>query len=103
MIHKLAPSAFWGTPLLGHLTHLGIDTLLVSGESTSGCVRAAVVDACTNRFKVQVVDECVFDRHQATAAMNLFDMHMKYGDVVPLADVEQYLQGLAVPEAQPAT
>ena len=65
--------------------------MLVGGESTSGCVRASVVDGCTNRFKVQVVEECVFDRHEATAAMNLFDMHMKYADVIALADAVAYL------------
>ena len=77
---------------MGHLTHLGIDTLLVGGESTSGCVRASVVDGCTNRFKVQVVEECVFDRHQAPHAINLFDMHQKYADVIPLEDALAYIE-----------
>ena len=99
VIYKLGPSAFWGTVLHGHLTHLGVDTLLVGGESTSGCVRASVVDGCTNRFKVQVVEECVFDRHEATAAMNLFDMHMKYADVVSLADAVAYLGDWQVEQA----
>jgi maleamate amidohydrolase len=92
VIQKLGPSAFWSTPLLGHLTHLGVDTLLIAGESTSGCVRASVVDGCTNRLRVSVVEECVFDRHEATHALNLFDMHMKYADVIPLADAIAYLQ-----------
>ena len=87
LVEKSGPSAFWGTPLLMHLTALRIDTLIVAGESTSGCVRAAVVDARTNRFKVIVAEECVFDRHQACHAINLFDMHQKYADVLPVAEV----------------
>jgi len=93
MLRKTTPSAFNGTPLLAHLNYLGIDTLIVGGESTSGCVRASVVDGCSYRFKVTVVEECVFDRHQAAHAMNLFDMHQKYADVLPLAEVEPYLRG----------
>lgn len=84
VLKKTAPSAFWGTPLAGHLTFHGVDTLIVCGEATSGCVRATVVDATSHRLRVQVVEECVFDRHEATHAMNLFDMHQKYADVIPL-------------------
>ena len=91
VLYKTSPSAFWGTPLTGHLTRLGIDTLITCGESTSGCVRASVVDGCTNRYRMIVVEECVFDRHQATHAINLFDMHQKYADVLPLADVLEWL------------
>lgn len=58
VIRKASPSVFWGTPLVGHLTHLGVDSLIVAGESTSGCVRASVVDAATYRYKVTVVEEC---------------------------------------------
>jgi nicotinamidase-related amidase len=88
---KSSPSAFWGTPLMGHLNYLGIDTIITCGESTSGCVRASVVDGCTNRFRMMVVEECVFDRHQASHAINLFDMNQKYADVLPLADVLEYM------------
>ena len=91
VLYKTAPSAFWGTPLTGHLTRLGVDTLITCGESTSGCVRASVVDGCTNRYRMIVVEECVFDRHQATHAINLFDMHQKYADVMSLADVLEWL------------
>ncbi len=84
VLRKTAPSAFWGTPLAGHLNFHGIDTLIVAGESTSGCVRATVVDAVSYRYRVQVVEECVFDRHEATHAMNLFDIHHKYADVIKL-------------------
>ena len=91
VLHKTSPSAFWGTPLLGHLHYLGVDTILTCGESTSGCVRASVVDGCTNRYRMVVVEECVFDRHEATHAINLFDMHQKYADVRPLAEVLAWL------------
>ena len=91
VLRKASPSAFWGTPLIGHLNHLGIDTIITCGESTSGCVRASVVDGTTYRFRMIVVEEGVFDRHEAAHAMNLFDMNQKYADVLPLADVLTYL------------
>ncbi|MCH8108470.1 MAG: isochorismatase family protein [Chloroflexi bacterium] len=91
VLHKSSPSAFWGTPLMGHLNYLGVDTIITCGESTSGCVRASVVDGCTNRYRMIVVEECVFDRHQATHAINLFDMNQKYADVLPLAEVLECL------------
>jgi maleamate amidohydrolase len=91
VLHKSSPSAFWGTPLVGHLNYLGIDTIITCGESTSGCVRASVVDGCTHRYRMIVVEECVFDRHEATHAINLFDMNQKYADVLPLAEVLEYL------------
>ena len=86
VLRKTAPSAFWGTPLAAHLNFLGVDTLFVAGESTSGCVRASVVEAASYRYRVQVVEECVFDRHEATHAINLFDLHQKYADVVSLEE-----------------
>ena len=90
-LRKSSPSAFWGTPLVGHLTSLGVDTIITCGESTSGCVRASVVDGCTNRYRMAVVEECVFDRHEASHAINLFDMNQKYADVLTLAEVLEYL------------
>lgn len=93
VLRKASPSAFWGTPLVGHLNFLGVDTLITCGESTSGCVRASVVDGCTNRIRMIVVEECVFDRTEMSHAVNLFDMNQKYADVVPLAEVEAYLTG----------
>ena len=68
------------------MRYTDIDTLIVCGESTSGCVRATVVDGCTNRFRMTVVEEGVWDRHEACHAINLFDMHQKYADVVSLAE-----------------
>jgi nicotinamidase-related amidase len=93
VLRKTAPSGFWGTPLAAHLNYIGVDTLIVAGESTSGCVRATVVDGCSYRFRMIVVEECVFDRHEAAHAINLFDMHSKYADVLPLAAVEDQLRG----------
>lgn len=91
LVRKSGPSGFWCTPLAAQLYQMGVDTLIVGGESTSGCVRASVIDACTNRFKVVVVEECVFDRHEAPHAINLFDMNQKYADVLPLAGVDAWL------------
>ena len=90
-MRKDSPSAFWGTPLMGHLNFHNVDTIITCGETTSGCVRASVVDGCTNRYRMIVVEEGVFDRHETTHAINLFDMDQKYADVVPLADVLEYL------------
>jgi nicotinamidase-related amidase len=94
VLRKTAPSAFWGTPLMAQLNYLHIDTLLVTGESTSGCVRASVVEAASFRFKVQVVEECVFDRHEACHAINLFDMNQKYADVISIDTAISYLEAL---------
>jgi nicotinamidase-related amidase len=91
VLRKAAPSAFWGTPLAGQLTYLGVDTLIVAGESTSGCVRASVVDAVSHRYRVQVVEECVFDRHEAPHAINLFDLDQKYADVIQLEEALAWL------------
>ena len=93
VLKKTAPSAFWGTPLAAHLNYHQIDTLIVCGEATSGCVRASVVDAASYRYRVQVVEECVFDRHETTHALNLFDLHQKYADVIPLATALNHLRG----------
>jgi nicotinamidase-related amidase len=92
VIAKAAPSVFAGTPLLGQLTARGIDTIIVGGESTSGCVRAAVVDGCTQRFNMIVAEECVFDRTQASHAINLYDMNAKYADVVPVDEIIAHLR-----------
>jgi maleamate amidohydrolase len=91
VLRKASPSAFWGTPLMGHLNALHIDTIITCGESTSGCVRASVVDGSTYRFRMIVAEECVFDRHEATHAMNLFDMNQKYAEVLALQEVLDYL------------
>jgi len=91
VLRKAAPSAFWGTPLAAQLRYMGIDTVITCGESTSGCVRASVVEGATHTYRMIVAEECVFDRHEATHALNLFDMDQKYGDVTPLGDILEYL------------
>jgi nicotinamidase-related amidase len=94
LITKAAPSAFWGTPLAAYLNQMRIDTVVVVGESTSGCVRATVVDGCSYRYRMLVVEDCVFDRHQAAHAINLFDMDQKYADVISLDEAIGYLRSL---------
>lgn len=91
---KERASGFFGTPLVPHLVRLGVDCLLVCGESTSGCVRASVVDAYSNGFHSVVVEECVFDRNPLSHKVNLFDLHHKYADVMTLEDVLERLRGL---------
>lgn len=106
VIRKTAPSAFVGTPLMMQLNAMGIDTLIVTGESVSGCVRATVVDGCSYRLNMIVVEECVYDRHEAPRAINLFDMDQKYADVVPLTEVLDYVAAVksGLPfETPPAT
>jgi nicotinamidase-related amidase len=92
VLKKNSPSAFFGTPLAAHLMSHGIDTLLVCGEAVSGCVRATVVDGCSYRLHMIVVEECVYDRHEAARAMNLFDMDQKYADVISLAAALDWLK-----------
>ncbi|HVB05681.1 MAG TPA: isochorismatase family protein [Acidimicrobiales bacterium] len=91
VVKKVTSSAFSQTPLLGHLIANRIDTLIVVGESTSGCVRASVVDAAQYQLNVVVAEECVFDRHEATHAINLFDLHQKFADVLPVAEVLDWI------------
>lgn len=91
VLQKSAPSAFWGTPLPALLNYLGVDTLIVGGESVSGCVRASVIEAASYRYRVIIAEECAYDRHQACRAINLFDMHQKYSDVLPLDEVVEWV------------
>ena len=106
VIRKMKPSAFFGTPLVSYLNELQIDTLLVGGTTTSGCVRASVLDAFSYNYKVAVIEECTFDRGQASHKINLFDMNAKYADVISLAEAEAYLarvpEGLFMPAGVPA-
>ncbi len=92
VIAKAAPSAFWGTPLVGHLRQLDVDTLVVAGMTTSGCVRSTVIDAAANRLGVIIPEECVFDRIEASHAMSLFDMQSRFADVVPVASVLEVMK-----------
>ncbi|HLH98592.1 MAG TPA: isochorismatase family protein [Xanthobacteraceae bacterium] len=94
VIYKQRASAFQGTPLFSHLALLGIRSLIVCGESTSGCVRASVVDAYSNGFHVAIAEECTFDRSELIHKVNLFDLHHKYADVIRLDEVLAHLAGL---------
>ncbi|MCW5749998.1 MAG: isochorismatase family protein [Alphaproteobacteria bacterium] len=94
VIVKNYASAFFGTTLGATLTANGIDTLIVTGCSTSGCVRATAVDGMQHGFRVIVPRECVGDRHRTPHEANLFDINAKYGDVLPLEEVMAYLRGL---------
>jgi len=94
IVHKQKPSAFFGTPLMSMLTEVHADSMIVTGTTTSGCVRASVIDAFSYNLKVSVVEECVFDRGQASHKINLFDMAMKYADVISLKDAIDYIRGL---------
>ncbi len=95
VIYKQKPSAFHDTPLASYLTLLRADSLIVVGTTTSGCVRASVVDAFSNNYRVTVVEEGCFDRSQASHAMTLCDIHAKYGDVAKLDTVTAFLDTLA--------
>jgi nicotinamidase-related amidase len=94
VLEKAAASAFHGTPLVFHLNYYGVDTVIACGETTSGCVRASVVDGATFRFNMGVVEECTFDRTEASHYINLFDMHQKYADVVSLPEAVEYFDGI---------
>ena len=94
VIGKPKASAFFGTPLASYLVDLGVDTLLVTGCTTSGCVRATVVDGFSYNFRVSIVEECVWDRMQTSHKASLFDMNFKYADVVRLAQAQEYLDTL---------
>ncbi|MBI4246820.1 MAG: isochorismatase family protein [Candidatus Rokubacteria bacterium] len=94
VIRKNKPSAFFGSPLVSHLVGLGIDTVVIAGTTTSGCVRATAVDAFSYDYRVVVVEDCVFDRSPTSHAITLFDLQAKYADVVPRAEVIPYFESL---------
>ena len=100
VVHKLRASAFFGTALISHLTQLGVQTVIICGESTSGCVRASVLDAYSNGFHVVLVEECCFDRFPLTHKVNLFDMHHKYADVLGVDAVVAHLGKMAADRAR---
>jgi maleamate amidohydrolase len=94
VIAKSAASAFFGTSLVSFLIRHRVDTVIHAGCVTSGCVRASVVDGAAYGFKNAIVEECVFDRAMTPHIANLFDMDAKYGDVMSLAEIEDYLNSL---------
>jgi nicotinamidase-related amidase len=94
LLPKKHPSAFFGTPLASYLIDKQVDTLIVTGCSTSGCVRGSVMDGFAYNFRVTVPEECVYDRSPVAHAVNLFDMAYKYGDVRPVNDVMAALRAI---------
>jgi nicotinamidase-related amidase len=96
VLRKKKPSMFFGTPLLQYLVALNVDQVLCCGATTSGCVRATVVDAFSYNYRVAVIEECTVDRGEASHAIALFDMQQKYADVVSVSAILAYLA--AVPD-----
>lgn len=94
VIAKQYASAFFGTSLASTLITLGVDTVLIAGVSTSGCVRASAVDCCQHGFVPVVVRDAVGDRAPGPHESNLFDLQAKYAEVIDLATARRYLAGL---------
>lgn len=91
---KKKPSAFFSTALASYLIDFGVDTLIVTGTTTSGCIRSTCIDSFSYNFRTIVPEECAWDRGQMSHKLNLFDINAKYGDVIPLANVLDYVNGL---------
>lgn len=100
---KDKPSAFHGTHLLDYLIYLGADTVITTGTTTSGCVRASAVDATQYNYRSIVPEECVWDRSTISHKVNLLDIQMKYGDVKKTDDVIAYFESLPQKPCGPNT
>lgn len=94
IVSKRYASAFFGTPLMTYLNDLDVDTLIVTGATTSGCVRSTVVDGFSYGFRVIVPEDAVYDRGEVSHAVNLFDMKSKYADVLSTDEVIQAISKL---------
>jgi nicotinamidase-related amidase len=108
VVYKQKPSGFFGSNLASYLTLLGCDSVIVTGTTTSGCVRATVLDAFSLNYRVALAEEGCFDRSQASHAINLCDMNAKYADVVKTAEALAFLDGLpegmfALPKGAPVS
>jgi len=112
IIYKQKPSGFFGSNLASYLTLLGCDSLIVTGTTTSGCVRASVLDAFSLNYRITLAEEGCFDRSQASHAINLCDMNAKYADVVKTSEVLAFFdtlpkgmfdlpKGVSAPEPRP--
>lgn len=98
VIAKEAPSAFFGTSLIYYLQRQKVDTLFVTGATTSGCVRGTVADAFSYGYKIAVLEDCVFDRGETTHIINLFDMQAKYCNLLTSKKAIEYIDGLTEKE-----
>lgn len=98
IVNKRMASAFFETNLGSLFTYHGVDTLVVTGGSTSGCVRATVVDSLQRSYRTVVPEECVADKHESPHFANLYDMALKYADVVPVAEVIEFMRRYQLPE-----
>src|SRR5918994_5090408 len=94
VVRKARASAFFGTHLITYLVRKNIDSLLVTGTSTCGCVRGTVLDGYSYGYPVFPVEECVFDRSRTSHLVNLFEMNAKYATVIQLSEALQYVDGL---------
>ncbi len=101
VITKKMPSAFFGTDLYHLLTYLKADTVIVTGCTTSGCIRATVIDSMSHGFRTIIPEECVADRSPGPHKANLFDMATKYADIHRLEKVINYIQSLPKKEVAP--
>jgi maleamate amidohydrolase len=95
LLPKKHPSAFFGTPLASYLIGLGVDTLVTTGCTTSGCVRGTVVDGFSYNFKCVVPHDAVYDRTPTVHQVNLFDLAQKYADVLSADEVVARIEGLS--------
>jgi maleamate amidohydrolase len=91
VLDKVKPSAFFGTPLISHLVEHRVDTIVLVGGTTSGCVRATAVDAFSHNYRTVVVEDAVFDRAQVSHDVALFDLNGRYASVLTSDDVTTYL------------
>ena len=103
LVTKKFASAFFQTNLPSVLMAEDVDTIILTGCSTSGCIRAAAIDGISNGYRMILPEECISDRAEGPHRANLFDINAKYGDVVPLAEVVEYLEGLPSVEERRAS
>ena len=97
VINKRMASVFFETHLASLLVWHRVDTVIITGGSTSGCVRASVIDALSHGYRTIVAEECVADKHESPHFANLYDIALKYADVLPVAEVLAFLQHYNLP------
>lgn len=100
VLEKPHASALAETPLPSMLNGLSVDTVILTGGTVSGCVRATAVDAAAANFNVTVIEDATFDRGQSSRLVSLFDLNAKYADVVPLSEVASYFSGVGQPSSK---